>query len=112
MAIHFTNCNDIYKEHNGPDTSFLVSGQDFLYSDIDEKMDLFERYWDFKARAPFLISKLTGTLVSFDDEESVTLKAKYIIDKKARRMTIWPLMGDYLQSRETPLLDKIYESIN
>jgi len=112
FGYSYTNCIDIYKEHNGPDTSLFVSGQDILYSDIEKKIDLFERYWDSKAQAPYLISKSNSTLVSFDDEESVTLKAKYIIDNNAGGMTIWPLMGDYLSNGETPLLNNIHKTFN
>ena len=75
-------------------------------------MDLFERYWDAKAQAPYLISKSNSTLISFDDEESVALKSDYVIENNAGGIIIWPLMGDYLTDGRTPLLDVIYKKLS
>ncbi|MFC1784681.1 glycoside hydrolase family 18 protein [Candidatus Neomarinimicrobiota bacterium] len=108
----YSNCKEIYGIHSGTDTTIFKSGEDILYSHINEKMDLFERYWDFQAQAPYLISKENSTLVSFDDEESVALKSDYIIKNNAGGLTIWPLMGDYLKSGETPLLKVINEKLS
>ena len=58
-------------------------------------MNLFERLWDSKAHAPYLISKSQNMLISLDDEESVARKADYIIRNNAGGLIIWPLMGDY-----------------
>jgi len=75
-------------------------------------MDLFERYWDAKAQAPYLISKSNSTLISFDDEESVALKSDYVIENNAGGLTIWPLMGDYLIDGKTPLLGVIHQKLS
>jgi len=75
-------------------------------------MDLFDRYSDSKAQAPYLISKSSSTLISFDDEESVALKSDYVIENNAGGLTIWPLMGDYLKNGKTPLLDVIYQKLS
>ena len=71
-------------------------------------MDQFERRWDSKAQAPYLVSKTHNILVSLDDEESVALKAEYVIKNNAAGIIIWPLMGDYLNNGKTPLLDAIH----
>ena len=62
-------------------------GQDITCSDIAEKMNLFERHWDSKAQAPYLINK-SNTLISLDDEESVALKADYIVNNNAARIIV------------------------
>jgi len=108
----YTNCKDIYSSHDGPDTNFFQPGKDILYSDIEKKMNLFERHWDSKAQAPYLISKKESTLISFDDEEAVSLKAQYLIDNDAAGIIIWPLLGDYLDNDRTPLLDAIYQKFS
>ncbi|GAF90857.1 unnamed protein product, partial [marine sediment metagenome] len=55
---------------------------------------------------------LNNTLISLDDEESVALKAEYVINNNAAGIIIWPLMGDYLNDSKTPLLDAIYQNFS
>ena len=112
FGYSYTNCREIYGEHQGADTILFKAGEDILYSQIADKMDLFERYWDAKAQAPYLISKSNSTLISLDDEESVALKAEYVIEYNAGGIIIWPLMGDYLKDGRTPLLDVIYNKLS
>jgi GH18 family chitinase/predicted TIM-barrel fold metal-dependent hydrolase len=109
FGYSYTNCTEIYGEHQGADTSLFQTGEDILYSNIVDKMDLFERYWDPKAQAPYLVSKSHNMLISLDDEESVALKADYVINNKAAGIIIWPLMGDYLSDGRTPLTNTIYQ---
>jgi len=103
----YTNCNEIYGEQQRADNSLFQAEGDLLYSQIAEKMDLFERHWDPKAQAPYLISKSHNMLISLDDEESVALKAEYVVNNNAAGIIIWPLMGDYLKDGRTPLIDAI-----
>ena len=107
FGYSFANCKDIYAQHEGPDTVMFKKGEELLYSKIIEKMDLFDRHWDSKAQAPYLISKKESTLISFDDEEAVSLKAQYVLDNNAAGIIIWPLMGDYLKNGKTPLVEAI-----
>jgi GH18 family chitinase len=46
--------------------------------------------------------------VSFDDEESISLKAQYVVDHKAGGVIIWEITGDYLEDGKTPLMDALY----
>jgi chitinase len=112
FGYSYTNCSEIYGEHQGADTSLFKAGEDILYMQIAEKMDLFERYWDAKAQAPYLISKSNSTLISLDDEESVALKSDYVIENNVGGIIIWPLMGDYLKDGTTPLLDVIHQKLS
>jgi GH18 family chitinase len=112
FGYSYSNCNKIYGEHQGADTVLFKAGEDILFSQIEEKMYLFNRYWDAKAQAPYLISKSNSTLISFDDEESVALKSDYVIENNAGGLTIWPLMEDYLKNGKTPLLDVIYQKVS
>ena len=107
FGYSYAACNEIYGEHKGADTTLFQKGQDIFYSQIAEKMDQFERRWDSKAQAPYLIGKSNSTLISLDDDESVALKAEYVIKNNAAGIIIWPLMGDYLVNGKTPLLDSI-----
>ena len=112
FGYSYTNCSEIYGEHQGADTILFKTGEDILYSQIAEKIGLFNRYWDAEAQAPYLISKSNSTLISFDDEESVALKSDYVIENNAGGLTIWPLMGDYLKDGKTPLLDVIHQKLS
>lgn len=108
FGYSYANCTEIYGEHQGPDTTLFKPGQDILYSDIAEKMDLFESHWDSEAQAPYLISKKNSTLISYDDEKSVALKSQYILDNNGAGIIIWPLMGDLTNDSKTPLVDVIH----
>lgn len=112
FGYSYSNCSEIYGEHQGPDTTLFKPGQDILYRDIAEDMDLFENHWDSAAQAPYLISKESSTLISLDDEKSVTRKSEYIINNNGGGIIIWPLMGDYLDNGKTPLLDAIYQKLS
>lgn len=112
FGYSYRNCSEMYGTHDGADTALFAAGEDIYYSKIAEKMDLFDRFWDEKAQAPYLISKKSSTLISLDDEESVALKAGYVIEKNAGGIIIWPLMGDYLNDGTTPLLDVIHDKLS
>lgn len=105
----YANCAEMYSAYQGADTTLFQEDDGINYSQIAEHFDEFERHWDDKAQAPYLVNTARKILVSFDDEESIALKADYIIDNKARGLIIWPLMGDYLKDGQTPLLDVIAE---
>lgn len=108
----YKQCSKIYGEHQGADTS-LFKGEDGIpYAQIAEKMNLFERFWDPKAQAPYLVSDSLNMLISLDDEESVALKADYIMQNKAGGLIIWPLLGDRLSDGRTPLLDAIHKKFS
>lgn len=108
----YTHCNEIYGEQQGPDTSFFKEEDGIRYAQIVEKMNLFQRVWDPKAQAPYLISKSLNILISYDDEEAVARKAEYIIQNNAGGLIIWPLLGDYLKDGRTPLLDVISQKFS
>lgn len=111
FGYSYANCTEIYGEHSGADTVLFRKDGDLLYADIAEKMDLFERHWDARAQAPYLLGKTHKTLVSLDDEESVALKADYVMRNNAAGIIIWPLMGDYLKDGRTPLVEAIHKTI-
>jgi chitinase len=108
----YTQCNAIYGEHQGPDTSLFNDQDGIRYAQIVDKKDLFERFWDSGAQAPYLISDSLHMLIAFDDEESVARKADYVIQNNAGGLIIWPLMGDYLKDGKTPLLDVINKKLS
>ncbi|MCU0428798.1 MAG: glycoside hydrolase family 18 protein [Cytophagaceae bacterium] len=91
------------------------------YYDILLKMKHFQRYWDTAAAAPYLLGNPARdryTFVSYDDEESVRLKAQYVVEREAAGVIIWDVTGDYIEHKEgsgsikgTPLADILYETL-
>jgi chitinase len=103
----YKECTALFSPHKGADTIHF-SPQGCFFYDIIECKDKFIRYWDDKAKVPYLVSKDWNLLISYDDEESVGYKAQYVVDKNACGLIIWEITGDYLANSSTPLLDVIY----
>jgi chitinase len=102
----YANCTSLYGRHSGADTVHFAS-QGMFYYDVAPLINSNVREWDDRAKAPYLICKSWRTLISYDDEESVGYKARYVVDHKARGVIIWEITGDFLPDGTTPLLDVI-----
>jgi chitinase len=102
----YKNCAGVYKKHGGADLEHFP-GDGFFYYDLVHHLDEFTRHWDEKAMVPYLLGKNFDTFVSYDDEESIKLKAQYVIDKNAGGLIIWEITADFLPDGTTPLLDAI-----
>lgn len=115
-----TGASTLYGATSGSANTTLFFEDDGspLYYNIVKNMSLFDRYWDAAADVPYLLGKpsgsAAGTFVSYDDEESIGLKAAYIRDNNARGAIIWEITGDYLETSPgsgiiagTPLIDTL-----
>jgi chitinase len=102
----FKNCTGLYAKHDGTDRDHFPD-DGFFYHDVLQHRDKFTRYWDEKAKVPYLLGKNFDTFVSYDDEESIRLKAEYVVEKNAAGLIIWEITADFLPDRTTPLLDVI-----
>ncbi len=85
-----------------------------MYYNIESRLNLFTRHWDATAAVSYLIGNDMATFVSYDDEESIGLKAQYIVDNGARGGIIWEITGDYIETSagsgvvaSTPLADTL-----
>lgn len=87
-----------------------------LYYNILKKINLYSENWDSRSKAPYLTGN--GTLksfVSFDNLQSISLKANYINNKNLAGGIIWEITGDYLETTPgsgiisgTPLSDTLH----
>ncbi len=102
----FAQCTVLNGENHGSDTT-LFPGGDVNYYSLVQYLGKY-RHWDEKAKVPYLVIPSAKTLVSFDDEESVALKARYVVDHNARGVIVWEITGDYLGDGKTPLMDALY----
>lgn len=54
----------------------------------------FTYYWDDTAKAPYMYSPAKKQLITFDDEKSIKLKTKYVLDKQLGGIMFWQLADD------------------
>lgn len=105
----FKNCTQLHTPHSsGAAPPFSDSRGGAVYYNILKYLSDFKRYWDPRAKVPYLISTKWNTLISYDDEISIALKAQYVLDNDANGLIIWEITGDHLENGKTPLLDVIY----
>jgi chitinase len=67
----------------------------------------YTRHWHEEAQAPWLYNPSEGIFITFDDPESVALKADYVISHGLGGIMFWELSGD-----DGSLLDAIYDHLN
>lgn len=71
-------------------------------------LNTFQRYWDDTAQVPWLYDQASGTMVSYDDPESLALKAAYVRDNGLGGVMIWELASD---EPGHSLLNAVYEGL-
>ncbi|WP_236032968.1 glycoside hydrolase family 18 protein [Algoriphagus pacificus] len=83
------------------------------YHQIREKYEAdgkFKRYWDEKAKSPYMYNTEDSLFVSYDDTVSVALKTEYTMEKGLGGIMFWELGND--TKEEGSLLDAIYKAAN
>ena len=68
----------------------------------------FIRYWDSTSYAPYLFNQDKKIFITYDDEESLRAKCKYINEHNLKGAMFWEYTADY-QSR---LLNTLYDGLN
>ena len=70
-----------------------------LYYNILSKMSLFTQHWDNTAQVPYLTGNGSlNTFMSYDNQQSIGLKANYIKNNNLRGAIIWEITGDYVET--------------
>lgn len=67
----------------------------------------FKYYWDDTAKAPYFFSALKKQQITYDNEQSITLKTKYAISNKLNGIMFWQLGED---KPVNGLLDALYKA--
>ncbi|SIO15450.1 glycoside hydrolase family 18 protein [Algoriphagus halophilus] len=70
----------------------------------------FKRYWDEKAKSPYMYNAEDSLFVSYDDTVSVALKTEYTMKKGLGGIMFWELGNDTKEAGS--LLDAIYKAAN
>lgn len=66
------------------------------------------RFWDDTAKVPWLYFDKTGIMISYDDPQSLEVKADYVKQNNLGGVMIWELAGD---SRDHTLLKALNEGL-
>ncbi|CAF1093777.1 unnamed protein product [Adineta ricciae] len=54
----------------------------------------YTRHWDNQSKVPYLYNSTTGIWISYDDHQSIAIKADYIKREKLAGAMFWELSGD------------------
>jgi len=68
----------------------------------------FVRYWDNRAQAPYLWNAASRVFISYDDPQSVAVKARYVLQHRLGGMMFWELSEDH----DEALLDVINATLH
>lgn len=100
---------------NVDDVTFWEDAGSPLYYNVMKNINLFTNNWDTSAKVPYLTGNgALNTFVSYDNEQSIGMKAEYIVDNNLRGAIIWEITGDYMETTPgsgiisgTPLADTL-----
>jgi chitinase len=97
--------NGLYEPYKGrPGEEGTLS-----YRELEQNyLPVYTRHWDDQVKVPWLYKKETKIMISYEDPESIAVKAKYVIQKHLGGMMFWDLGQD--DSRST-LLSAIREHL-
>ncbi|MCC6805678.1 MAG: glycoside hydrolase family 18 protein [Anaerolineae bacterium] len=98
---NITSANNGLRQPNMPG-----KGNSLDYGEIAaEYVGRFERFWDETAQVPWLYDAASRTMISYDDPESMTLKAAYVREQGLGGVMFWEISQD---SDDAALLDAIW----
>lgn len=68
----------------------------------------YKKYYDKKAKAPYLFNDSTKVLITYDDEDSIKRKCKYVKKNKLAGIFFW----EYFNDPKEYLINEIHKYIN
>ena len=74
----------------------------------DSYLSSYTRYWDNSSKVPFLFNASSGIWISYDDRQSIQIKAEYIKREELAGAMFWELSSD----RRTELIGAAQEVLN
>jgi chitinase len=82
---------------NGLNCKVITAPDGFGYTTIKDSLinqHGYKRYWDEKAKAPYLYNSDENLFISYDDEESVRHKCQYVKDHELGGVMFWEYFAD------------------
>jgi chitinase len=110
VAFYGRGFAEVNPPNNGLNQPYKRYEGDHSYADLKDKLigsQGFVRYWDERARAPYLWNAAANTFITYDDPQSIGAKADYVRDNHLGGMMFWELSQD----RNDELLDVIVTSL-
>jgi chitinase len=65
------------------------------------------RVWDSKSSVPYLYNKVSRQFITYDDPESVKIKADYVIERNLGGMMMWEIEED---TKDGELISTVYDN--
>ncbi len=86
--------NGLHQRYDGiPDGTWEAGA--FDYGDLaDNYVPTMTRFWDDAAQVPWLFDADKGVMISYDDTESMALKAQYVVDNGLGGVMFWEFTQD------------------
>ncbi len=88
-----------------------------MYWRVMEEAHNYEEKWDDIAKMSYMVNKKDSSMISYENEKTVRLKAEYALKFKAAGVIIWDISGDYISAepgslviKDTPLARQIREA--
>jgi len=90
----------LYQPHGKKPAKAIASGAEWTFNDIQAHyLDKGpQRFWSDAAKVPWLFDAKSGLMVSYDDPQSIRIKAQYARDHHLGGIMIWELSEDDAQS--------------
>jgi chitinase len=90
------NVNDgLYQPHAPAAPRGTAGAGAWNYRDlVANQIGKTQRHWHEQAKVPWLYDEKTGVMISYDDPESLRLKAEYVKEEKLGGVMIWELSAD------------------
>lgn len=87
------NYHGLYQKFDGVPKGSDVGA--FDYRDLKQNyLSTYTRYWNEEAQVPWLYNPATQVMISYDDPESIGLKADYARAQKLGGVMIWEISAD------------------
>ncbi|MEO8607528.1 MAG: glycoside hydrolase family 18 protein [Chloroflexota bacterium] len=101
--------NGLYQSYTGLPAGTTDAGSYEYYDLAENYVGKFQRFWNDTAKVPWLYDAKTDTMITYDDPESIALKANYVKDQKLGGVMIWELASE---DRSHSLLNAVYDTLN
>jgi chitinase len=88
---------------------FDTEGSTNYYALKERSSRGYARYWDDQAKTPYLFNHEKGIFISYDDPESVTLKARYVRHQGLAGVMFWEISAD---DAEGSMVDAIHRELS
>jgi chitinase len=92
--------NGLYQANDGPATGTwdgpgAAPGGSFGYQDLEQNyLSSYTRFWHDQAQVPWLYSTSSGVFITYEDAQSLQLKAGYVVKNQLGGIMIWHLAAD------------------